>query len=71
MASEKELKKMIVELRMDLVKANIPYGNCPYAYYSTSKQKDRENCDNISCNECKSNFLNDIREDIIKEVKQL
>ena len=71
MASEKELKKMIVELRMDLVKTNIPYGNCPYAYYSTSKQKDRENCNNISCSECKSKFLEDIRADITKEVEQL
>lgn len=68
---EKELKEMIVSLRMALVNANIPYGNCPYSYYSTSKQKSRENCGDISCSECKRNFLEVMREDIVKEVEQL
>lgn len=71
MASEKELKKMIVDLRIDLIDSNIPYGHCPYAYYSTSKQKGRENCADISCSECRRNFLEVMREDILKEVEQL
>ena len=32
-ATIEELKEMIVDLKMDLVRANIPSGNCPYAYY--------------------------------------
>ena len=71
MVSVKELKEMIIDLRMDLVKANIPYGNCPYAYYSTSKQKDRENCNDISCSECKRKFLIDKEDDIREEVMHL
>ena len=35
-ATVKELKDIIVDLKMDLVKANIPSGNCPYAYYPVS-----------------------------------
>lgn len=71
MASVEELKKMIIDLRMDLVRANIPRGNCPYAYYSTSKQKDRENCDDISCSECERKFLIDKKNDIREEIMQL
>lgn len=71
MASKKELKEMIVELKMDFIRANIPYGNCPYAYYSTSKQTDRENCNDISCSKCRAKFMADMREDIVKEVEQL
>ena len=70
MATIEELKDMIVELRMDLVRANIPYTDCPYAYYSTSKQSDRS-CEDISCNECKAKFMRDMREDIEIEVAAL
>ena len=71
MASIEELKKIIVDLRMDLVRESIPRGHCPYAYYSTSKQKDREGCDDIDCSECMRNFLSDKKNDIIQEVMQL
>ena len=71
MASEEKLKRIIIDLKMDLVRANIPYTNCPYAYYSTSKQKGRANCNDIDCSECKSKFYKDIEEDIKKEVEQL
>ena len=71
MASVEELKEIIVDLRMSLVRANIPYENCPYAYYSTSKQKDRECCDDISCSECKRMFLEDKENDIREEVRRL
>ena len=33
MASIEELKKIIVDLRMDLVRESIPRGHCPYVYY--------------------------------------
>ena len=71
MASVEELKEMIIDLRIDLVRANIPNGHCPYAYYSTSKQKNRENCDDIDCSECKRKFFKDKENDIRAEVMQL
>lgn len=66
MASEMDLKKEIIHLKMKIVGMTVG-SNCPYAYYSTSKQKDRE-CENISCADCKRKFIKDIEEDISKEV---
>lgn len=68
-ATVKELKDMIVDLKMDLVRANIPSGNCPYAYYH--RENPVENCNDISCGECKRIFLDGMRKDIKKEVMAL
>ena len=56
MASVEELKRMIIDLKVDLVRANIPRDNCPYAYYSTSKKSNRD-CNGLSCRECTRKFL--------------
>lgn len=69
MADVKELKEMIIDLRMNLVKANIPSGNCPYAYYSI--ENPAGDCGSVSCNECKSIFLDKMRSEITEEVMQL
>lgn len=69
MANVKELKEMIVNLKVQLVRANIPRGHCPYAYYSTSKKKERS-CD-IDCDQCQNEFLKDIEKDIREEVDKL
>lgn len=69
MADVKELKEMIIDLRMDLVKANIPSGNCPYAYYSI--ENPTGDCGSVGCNECKKIFLDKMRSEIIEEVMQL
>lgn len=68
-ATVNELKEMIIDLRVDLVKARIPETNCPYAYYNM----DMENidCNEISCNECKRIFLENMREKIKEEVMSL
>ena len=58
---------------MDLIRANIPRGHCPYAYYSTSK-KSKKDCDydnEIDCYVCMRQFLKDKREDINEEVNNL
>ena len=68
-ATVKELKDIIVDLKMDLVKANIPSGNCPYAYYH--RENPIEDCNSVSCGECKRIFLDGIRKDIEKEVLTL
>lgn len=69
MASTDELKKIIVELRMDLIKMSIPSGNCPYAYYK--KENPVSSCDNVSCSKCKEIFLDGMRKDIEKEVAEI
>lgn len=66
MASETELKKEIIRLEMQIVGMTVG-SNCPYAFYSTSKQSGRD-CENISCADCKRKFKKDKEEDISKEV---
>lgn len=39
MAKISELKEMIIDLKLDLIKAGIPQGNCPYAYYQADNKK--------------------------------
>lgn len=66
----RELKRMIVGLRMDLVKATVPRGHCPYAYYSCSSITKPDNCDDIGCNECEALFLRKMEEKIREEVNK-
>ena len=68
-ATIEELKEMIVDLRIDLVRANIPRWNCPYAYYH--RDNPISNCNDVSCNKCKEFFLDEMRKDIEKEVAEL
>lgn len=68
-ATVKELKDIIANLKMDLVKANIPSGNCPYVYYH--RENPIEDCNSVSCGECKKIFLDGMRKDIEKEVQTL
>lgn len=70
MATISELKEIIVDLKMRLVKNIIPYGNCPYAYYLT---KERENiqCGTIGCYECENNFYDKMKKIIEQEVAEL
>lgn len=68
-ATVKELKDIIVDLKMDLVKANIPIGNCPYAYYH--RENPIEDCNSVSCGECKRIFLDGMRKDTEEEVRAL
>lgn len=68
-ATVEELKNMIVDLKMDLVRSNIPSGNCPYAYYH--RENPIEDCNSVSCRECKKIFLDGMKRDIEKEVQAL
>lgn len=62
-----ELKEEIVDLRMQLVKANIPDGNCPYAYYTIEGATGP--CHD--CDKCKQNFMESMRKMIEEEVKNM
>lgn len=68
MAKISELKEMIVELKMDLIRANIPHGHCPYVYYDPSVNID---CNEVECDECRRIFMENMEKDIRKEVKKL
>lgn len=49
-ATIEELKEMIVDLKVELFKTQVPDSNCPYAYYNYDKNAD---CGDISCFQCK------------------
>lgn len=68
-ATVKELKNMIVDLRLDLVSANIPSSHCPYTYYN--RENPIEDCNSVGCNECRRIFMDNMRKDIEKEVMAL
>jgi hypothetical protein len=69
MAKISELKEMIVELKLDLINANIPYGHCPHAYYHPPiKYGD---CGEIDCDMCRRRFMEDMERDIRKEIRKL
>ena len=67
-ASIKELKEMIVDLKVELMKANIPEYHCPYACYPNHKPD--INCD-IGCDECTENFFETMRKRIEEQVAKL
>lgn len=68
-ATVEELKNIIVDLRMDLVRANMSSGNCPYAYYH--RENPVEDCNSVSCGKCKRIFLERMRKDVESEVQAL
>ena len=68
-ASVRELKDMIVDLKMENISLRIPYGNCPYAYYNLKREV--ETCDGMSCSNCRGDFMIKMREKIAKEVADM
>lgn len=69
MANVAELKSMIVDLKMQLVRKSVPEGHCPYAYYRADKEEENEPCDD--CTPCKRKFMDKMKEKIQKEVEAL
>lgn len=69
MATKKELKEMIVQLQLRVVKLSIPDQNCPYALYEMEKPK--EACEELTCNECSERFMNEIEKVIRDKVEKL
>ena len=69
MAKISELKEMLIESKLDVINATIPYGHCPYAYYNPPIK--HGDCGEIECNDCRSRFMEDMETEIRKEVKKL
>ena len=56
MTTIKELKNMIVDLKVQLMISNIPKGHCPYAYSGAVEKPDEDNnCDD--CTGCRRRFF--------------
>lgn len=55
MKSTAELKEIIVGLKMDNLKMQMPKGTCPYTYYTPSGDK-KIKCI-MNCNECWNDFM--------------
>ena len=63
-----ELKEIIVELKMELIEANIPKGYCPYSYGTPSTKRELDCSD---CEKCRRIFMQDMERDIRAEVEKL
>lgn len=68
MASIEELKEIIIDLKMNLIDTSIPDSNCPYAYY---RKENPFSCGSVSCERCRSIFMEIMRKDVMAEVEQL
>jgi len=68
MKTNEQLKEVILELKIDLMKANIPQGHCPYAYYNKFENP-LDSCD--SCFDCKKIFFDKWKEIIVEDLKTL
>ena len=67
MATIEELKEIIIDLKVQLVRTNIPYGHCPYSYYPGISQEG--DCDD--CDKCKRRFFEKYESEIRKDVEKL
>ena len=74
MAKISELKEIIIELEMDLIKANIPQGHCPYAYFTINNKNKKDidcNAYDWDCDKCNNDFYVEYEKEIRKRVKKL
>lgn len=68
MKTTEELKEIILDLRLKIIKLNVPKGHCPYAYYN---EFDNPLGDCSDCSECKEVFMNKWEEIINKDLEML
>lgn len=67
MTSE-ELKEMIIDLKLQMLKLNMPRNLCPYLKYEDQRPKD---CNSRICAKCYEQFTEQMRQEIRKEVESL
>lgn len=65
-ATKKELKEMIVDLKVENADLRVPKGHCPRAYYESFPENPF--CEEGKCTECRYWFLEQIRKQAEKEV---
>ena len=64
----KELKEVIYNLKLELVKTKVYKGSCPYSLYTPLDGK--FDC-SIGCDKCREVFMENIRKSIRQEVNRL
>lgn len=67
MAATEKLKEIIIDLRMELLKSQIPEENCIWKYISEDTER---NC-SCECNVCKEKFFKDAKNNIRQEVEKI
>ena len=70
MATIQELKKMLIQEKVERIMDSIPNGNCPNAYYSIDYNS---GCgeEEMTCEQCKRNFKKAVIEIVTAEVNAL
>lgn len=68
MKTSEQLKEIILELRLKIIKLNVPQGHCPYAYYGEFVNPLGDCGD---CYKCKEVFMNKWKEIIAEDLKTL
>ena len=68
-ATEKELKEMIVDLKVENADLSVSEGHCPRAYYAGLPESPFHEDGN--CTECRSWFLEQMRKQAENEVEAL
>ena len=63
-----QLKQIIIDQKMQIVKLQIPHGHCPYAYF-TSVENEVNECND--CNKCKLQFYDKYRKMVTDKVKEM
>lgn len=64
-----QLKEVIVDLKLQVVKASIPQGHCPYAYYSI--QNPISDCNSVDCTTCNNIFYDNMKKHIVEVVDKM
>ena len=65
----KELKEIIVKLKMELIKNQMPKGSCPYSKYKPSAEK-KIDC-TVGCEVCRNMFLKYMENRVRAKVEKL
>ena len=60
-----EIKEMFIEEKMYRVKEYVPYGHCPYSYFSFDNDVE---CGDLDCDECKRRYFTDYEKDLRKNI---
>lgn len=62
-----ELKEKFIEEKMYRIRNFVPYGHCPYGYYSFDNGVE---CGDLECDECKRRYFEDFEKQLRKNIDE-